>query len=61
MAIQTTAKLPFSVDVVFESASVVNRKDQLVGDSFSKALQWQITRFNQRFESTFHLKDKGWV
>ncbi|CAG9768795.1 unnamed protein product [Ceutorhynchus assimilis] len=61
VATQITAKLPFTLDVVFESKSVVNRNDKLVGDSYTKALNWHKTRFNQRFEDTFALKHKGFT
>lgn len=59
MATQITAKLPFTVDVVFESKSVVNRNDKLVGSSYTKALEWHRSRFNRRFEDTFSLRHKG--
>ncbi|XP_066256749.1 mannosyl-oligosaccharide glucosidase isoform X1 [Euwallacea similis] len=59
VATQVTAKLPFSVDVVFESKSVVNRHDKLMGEAYSNALEWHQARFNQRFEDTFGLKHKG--
>lgn len=60
VAIQVTAKLPFSIDVVFESKTVVNRKDKLVGELYSESLEWHQSRFNQRFEDTFALKSKGY-
>lgn len=61
IATQITAKVPFSLDVVFESRSNTNREDTLIGQSYTEALQWHQSRFVQRFENTFHLSEKGCV
>ncbi|XP_050312550.1 mannosyl-oligosaccharide glucosidase [Anthonomus grandis grandis] len=60
VATQITAKLPFSIDIVFESKSVANVPERLLGDSYTKSLEWLRTRFDQRFEDTFGLKSKGY-
>ncbi|KAL1489403.1 hypothetical protein ABEB36_014304 [Hypothenemus hampei] len=59
VAVQVTGKLPLTIEVVFESLSVVNSDDRLMGDVYSKALEWHKSRFNQRFEDTFGLKHQG--
>ncbi|XP_017783438.1 PREDICTED: mannosyl-oligosaccharide glucosidase [Nicrophorus vespilloides] len=60
IATQITAKLPFTLDVVFESGSVSSRENMLAGDVYTQELQWQRLRFNQRFEDTFNLQEKGY-
>lgn len=54
-----TAKVPFSLDVVFESSSNVERETTFMGNDYTKALEWHRARFSQRFENTFHLAEKG--
>ncbi|XP_044262589.1 mannosyl-oligosaccharide glucosidase [Tribolium madens] len=60
VAVQLTGKVPFSVDVVFESGSFGTRQDTLVGETYTKALAWHEARFGQRFEDTFGLHKKGY-
>ncbi|XP_060524577.1 mannosyl-oligosaccharide glucosidase [Cylas formicarius] len=60
VAIQVTAKLPFILDVAFESHSYIERDKSLIGKAYTNALQWHQSRFNQRFEDTFGLKKKGY-
>ena len=78
---QVNAKVPFELDVVFESASNSDREgtktkiickvcensficflflpDELSGDVLSRELSQRSSTFNQRFENTFALKQKG--
>jgi len=57
---QVTGTLPFSLDIVFESASHVTREESLVGRHYTAALKdWQ-DKFDLRFEKTFHLAGKGY-
>lgn len=58
---QVTAKVPFMLDVVFESGSFYDREDVLVGEAYTEALRWHASRFSQRFENTFHLAEKGYI
>ncbi|CAH1118742.1 unnamed protein product [Phaedon cochleariae] len=60
VAIQLTGKVPFAVDVVFESASSSNKQETLVGKTYTKALAWHKNRFDQKFEDVFGLKAKGY-
>ncbi|XP_022919576.2 mannosyl-oligosaccharide glucosidase [Onthophagus taurus] len=57
---QVTAKVPFTLDVVFESGSFGTRQNTLVGDTYTEALNWHLSRFHQRFEDTYKLKEKGY-
>lgn len=59
IATQVTAQAPFTLDVVFESASNT-REAPLLGDVYDTALAWHQSRFEQRFENTFGLKEKGY-
>lgn len=60
IATQITGKLPFAIDVVFESGSFIGRHDLLAGEVYTEALKWHQSRFNQRFEKTFQLQEKGY-
>lgn len=60
IATQVTGKIPFALDIVYESGSFGTRENTLVGRVYSEALSWHQTRFGQRFEDTFHLKEKGY-
>ncbi|XP_018320020.1 mannosyl-oligosaccharide glucosidase isoform X2 [Agrilus planipennis] len=60
IATQITAKVPFALDVVFESGSFGTRQNTLVGDTYTDMLRWHTSRFAQRFDDTFHLKEKGY-
>ncbi|KAB0802437.1 hypothetical protein PPYR_04623 [Photinus pyralis] len=60
IATQVTGKIPFALDVTFESGSFGTRQNTLVGQTYTETLSWHQTRFDQRFEDTFHLKRKGY-
>nr|XP_009858246.1 mannosyl-oligosaccharide glucosidase-like [Ciona intestinalis] len=56
---QVTLKLPFEIDIIFESETS-SRKSQLSGETFTQELaQWK-EKFDQNFEERFPLKDKGY-
>ncbi|KAF5275980.1 hypothetical protein FQA39_LY00776 [Lamprigera yunnana] len=57
---QVTGKIPFTLDVAFESGSFGTRQNTLLGDVYTDALKWHQGRFLQRFEDTFHIKEKGY-
>ncbi|KAM9212058.1 mannosyl-oligosaccharide glucosidase [Dugong dugon] len=60
---QVTLKVPFSVELVFESGSArVGRSqalEQLAGSRLTQALENHVEAFRERFEKTFQLKKKG--
>ncbi len=59
---QVTAKLPFTLDVVFESSSENGRRaGELSGDAYTKSLAEHISRFDEKFEETFKLAEKGLI
>ncbi|RZF44964.1 hypothetical protein LSTR_LSTR001925 [Laodelphax striatellus] len=59
IATQLTVKSPFTLDIVFESASA-DRSNMLTGDIYSRELQSRSQDFHKRFESTFRLREKGY-
>ena len=59
VVVQLTGTLPFSLDIVFESASNRGREESLVGKKYTEALQQWVDNFDLRFEKTFHLAGKG--
>ncbi|XP_003413742.1 mannosyl-oligosaccharide glucosidase [Loxodonta africana] len=60
---QVTLKVPFSVELVFESGSArMGRSqalEQLAGSLLTQALESHAEAFRERFEKTFQLKKKG--
>jgi len=58
LAIQINAKIPFEFDVVFRS-QLDSGEPMLTGDAYSKSLAKHVSKFDQRFEQVFHLREKG--
>ncbi|ESN90459.1 hypothetical protein HELRODRAFT_70793 [Helobdella robusta] len=56
---QITSKLPFEIDVLYESGSVAIRPEKLTGDVFTNRLLDADTDFVVRFETTFRLSLKN--
>ncbi|GFO20120.1 mannosyl-oligosaccharide glucosidase [Plakobranchus ocellatus] len=57
---QVTTQLPFTMEVLFQSGSFVNRGDQLSKEKFSALIQSKEEEFDAKFENIFHLKQKGY-
>ena len=57
---QITGVVPFSLDLVFESGSNVERGDSLVGESYTNLIKEKNELFDLRFEKTFMLTHKGY-
>ncbi|KAK7571777.1 hypothetical protein V9T40_014249 [Parthenolecanium corni] len=55
---QLTLRIPFEVDVIFESSSAI-RQEQLTGNVYSTELNKHLKLFNDKFENTFKLSHKG--
>ncbi|NWS64835.1 MOGS glucosidase, partial [Chunga burmeisteri] len=56
---QVTLEPPGTVEVTFESGSVVGRPGRLAGEALSAALAQHAATFERRFEETFGLGRKG--
>lgn len=56
---QVTGKLPFELEVVYESQSFSNRGNTLRGELYDAVLEKHRTDFVERFEEKFHLFEKG--
>lgn len=61
IASQVTGKIPFEVEVSFESGSFINRVEKLTGENYDRALQAQRKLFDEKFERVFKLKSKGYT
>ncbi|XP_023311834.1 mannosyl-oligosaccharide glucosidase GCS1 isoform X2 [Anoplophora glabripennis] len=61
VAIQLTGRIPFVVDVIFETESFSNKQETLVGETYTKSLAWHESRFDEKFESKFKLRHKGFT
>nr|CAD7463636.1 unnamed protein product [Timema tahoe] len=67
--IQVTGIVPFTLDVVFESSSFIERDETLFADTYTRELQRSQDEFHHRirmtlmfitrFEATFNLEKKG--
>ena len=55
---QVTGKLPFELEVVYESQSFANRGNTLRGDLYNAVLKKHRKDFTERFEEKFHLIEK---
>ncbi|XP_053921994.1 mannosyl-oligosaccharide glucosidase isoform X3 [Cuculus canorus] len=56
---QVTLEPPATLEVTFESGSVVARPERLAGRALSQALEQHAAAFERRFEETFGLGKKG--
>lgn len=56
---QVTGKLPFTLEVVYESSSFHTRGKMLRGEVYDSLLQKQRKDFHSKFENKFHLNEKG--
>ncbi|XP_016840583.1 mannosyl-oligosaccharide glucosidase GCS1 [Nasonia vitripennis] len=57
---QVTSELPMELEVRFERNSIVSHKEKLYGENYDKALSTYEKQFDERFEKTFKLKEKGY-
>ncbi|XP_011638747.1 mannosyl-oligosaccharide glucosidase GCS1 [Pogonomyrmex barbatus] len=61
VATQVTGKIPFEIEISYESGSFSNRIDKLTGKNYDEALKEQRQSFSKKFESVFKLKSKGYT
>eukprot|EP00794_Sanderia_malayensis_P005748 gene5748-6451_t len=54
-------KLPFEVEVLFQSGSFVDRPSDLSGDVFNSLFQQQQKTFDSKFDSKFNLTEKSFT
>lgn len=57
---QITAELPLELEVRFERNSKISQKEKLTGETYDKTLSNYEKNFDDKFESTFKLKAKGY-
>lgn len=57
---QVTARVPFELDMVFESGSYMDRPGNLMGSVYTQELNWLRDDFHHRFEEKFGLQAKGY-
>lgn len=58
---QVTGKIPFEIEVSYESGSFSTRMHKLTGDNYDEALEKQRQFFSDKFENIFKLKSKGYT
>lgn len=58
-ATQVTVRVPFEMDVVFESSSNSNRPNTLTGKVYSDLLAKKSEEFDSKFDNIFKLKEKS--
>ncbi|XP_011866700.1 PREDICTED: mannosyl-oligosaccharide glucosidase [Vollenhovia emeryi] len=61
IVIQVTGKVPFEIEVSYESGSFSNRVEKLTGSNYDEALKEHRELFSKKFESVFKLKSKGYT
>lgn len=61
IATQITVKAPFTMDVTYHSTDDLNHfTDPPIGDEYTTILTKKREEFSEKFESVFHLKEKGY-
>ncbi len=60
MVHQVTVSLPFTMEVLFESVSFSNRPNTLSGEIYQQTINEHVMRFDEKFEDTFGLQQKGY-
>ncbi|XP_018377685.1 PREDICTED: mannosyl-oligosaccharide glucosidase GCS1 [Trachymyrmex cornetzi] len=59
---QVTGKIPFEIEISYESGSFTNRMDvKLTGNNYDEALKNHRELFSKKFENVFKLKSKGYT
>ncbi|CAG9836457.1 unnamed protein product [Diabrotica balteata] len=58
VAIQLTGKVPFTIDISYESG--FNTQESLNGNAYTEVLETYRRKFLEKFEKTFKLKQKGY-
>ncbi|XP_043919946.1 mannosyl-oligosaccharide glucosidase [Protopterus annectens] len=58
---QVTLQVPFQIEIRFESGSFITRPSLLMGEVFTEEMEKQKALFNERFEKTFPLQEKGYT
>lgn len=58
---QVTGKIPFEIEISYESGSFSTRMEKLTGNNYDEALKNQRELFSKKFESVFKLKSKGYT
>jgi len=58
---QVTGKVPFEIEISYESGSFNNRIDKLTGKNYDEALEKQRLLFSEKFENVFKLKSKEYT
>ncbi|XP_017891521.1 mannosyl-oligosaccharide glucosidase GCS1 isoform X2 [Ceratina calcarata] len=61
IASQVTGKIPFEIEVCFESGSFIDRIDKLTGETYDRALQTRRKFFDEKFERVFKLRSKDYT
>lgn len=57
---QLTVNIPYEMEIAFESDNVTNRQERMIGDVFRAEISKHFTAFENRFDSLFSLKSKGY-
>lgn len=56
IATQISGRIPFTIEVSYESGSFINRVDKLIGQNYERALEKQRKLFDEKFEEIFKLR-----
>ncbi|XP_066581367.1 uncharacterized protein GCS1 isoform X2 [Prorops nasuta] len=60
IATQVTGKIPFEIEIAYESNSYTDKLDKLSGSNFDTLLEMHRSTFNTKFEQIFKLRSKGY-
>ncbi|GFR99127.1 mannosyl-oligosaccharide glucosidase [Elysia marginata] len=60
MVKQVTAQLPFTMEVIYQSGSFVDRQEELSKEKFTAVMQSKEQEFDAKFEKVFLLAQRGY-
>ena len=58
---QITGRIPFEIEISYESGSFISRVNKLTGQNYELALEKQRKLFDEKFEKLFKLRSKGFT
>ncbi|CAK9824476.1 Mannosyl-oligosaccharide glucosidase GCS1 [Anthophora retusa] len=58
---QITGRIPFEIEVSYESGSFINRDIKLTGQNYDFALEKHRKLYDEKFEKVFKLRSKGYT
>ncbi|KAK4308772.1 hypothetical protein Pmani_019554 [Petrolisthes manimaculis] len=59
IALQVSGQVPFEIEIVYESDSIIHRPDMLMGNTLTQQLKKYEDKFHADFTKKFNIEEKG--